>query len=50
MEVKLDNNPFYIQANLDSQLYFAILNKLNLFESKEKLINYTGNRIPSSYC
>jgi len=50
MEVKLDNNPFYLQKR-NIFLVLAVLagimiGQLNLFESKEKLINYTGNRIP----
>ena len=50
MEVKLDNNPFYLQKR-NIFLVLAVLagimiGQLNLFESKEKLINYTGDRIP----
>ncbi|MBT4318154.1 MAG: hypothetical protein HOD52_03625, partial [Candidatus Marinimicrobia bacterium] len=50
MEVKLDNRPFYLQKrNIFLVLGVVagiVIGQLNLFESKEKLINYTGDRIP----
>ena len=50
MEVKLNNRPFYLQKrNIFLVLGVVagiVIGQLNLFESKEKLINYTGDRIP----
>ena len=50
MEVKLDSRPFYLQKrNIFLVLGVVagiVIGQLNLFESKEKLINYTGDRIP----
>ena len=50
MEVKLDSRPFYLQKrNIFLVLGVVagiVIGQLNLFESKEKLINYSGDRIP----
>ena len=50
MEVKVDKRPFYLQKRniflVLAVLAGVMIGQLNLFEAKEKLINYTGNRIP----
>ncbi|MBT7423161.1 MAG: hypothetical protein HN782_03035 [Candidatus Marinimicrobia bacterium] len=50
MKVKLDNRPFYLQKrNIFLVLGVVagiVIGQLNLFKSKEKLANYTGDRIP----
>ena len=50
MEVKLDNRPFYLQKrNIFLVLGVVagiVIGQLNLFDSKGKIINYTGDRIP----
>jgi len=50
MEVKVDTRPFYLQKRniflVSGVLAGIVIGQLNLFESKDKLVNYTGNRIP----
>ena len=50
MEVKVDARPFYLQKRniflVLGVLAGIIIGQLNLFESKYKLVNYTGDRIP----
>ena len=50
MEVKVDSRPFYLQKRniflVLGVLAGIIIGQFNLFESEDKLVNYTGDRIP----
>ena len=50
MEVKLDSRPFYLQKRniflVLGVLAGIIIGQFNFFDSKDKLVNYTGDRIP----
>ena len=50
MDVKVDTRPFYLQKRniflVLGVLAGIIIGQFNLFDSEEKLVNYTGDRIP----
>ena len=50
MEVKVDSRPFYLQKRniflVLGVLAGIIIGQFNLFDSEDKLVNYTGDRIP----
>ena len=50
MEVKVDTRPFYLQKKniflILGVLAGIIIGQINFFESENKLVNYTGDRIP----
>ena len=50
MEVKVDTRPFYLQKRniflVLGVLAGIIIGQFNLFDSEDKLVNYTGDRIP----
>ena len=50
MEVKVDTHPFYLQKKniflLLGVIAGILIGQINFFGSEEKLVNYTGDRIP----
>ena len=50
MKLKVDARPFYLQKRniflVLGVLAGIVIGQFNLFDSKDKLVNYTGDRIP----